>query len=107
MLRRFLPALIICTGAFAAAGAIGTPAAPPTVAATQVSVLTASEVVQNLDDFVQNLDDFVQNLDDFVQILDQTSDWHRALGMLQQDASQPSDVLILYANRQIAGVLNS
>jgi small-conductance mechanosensitive channel len=81
MLRRFLPALIACTGAFAALGAVSTPDAPPSVAATQVSVLTASEVVQ---------------------ILDQTSDWYRTLGMLQQNASQPSDVLILYANRQIA-----
>jgi len=99
MLRRFLPALIVCAGTFAAAGAVSTPAAPPSVAAplsvaavpsvaappavaaTQVSVLTASEVVQ---------------------ILDQTSEWYRTLGMLQQNASQPSDVLILYANRQIA-----
>jgi len=80
MLRRILPALIVCTGAFAATG-VGTPDAPPSVATTQVSVLTASEVVQ---------------------ILDQTSDWYRTLGMLQQNASQPSDVLILYANRQIA-----
>jgi small-conductance mechanosensitive channel len=79
MLIRFLPALIVCTGALAARAA-DTPA-PASVAATQVSVLTAGEVVQ---------------------ILDQTSDWHRALGMLQQNASQPSDVLILYANRQIA-----
>jgi small-conductance mechanosensitive channel len=81
MLSRFLPSLIVCTSAIAAAGAANTPAAPPGVAATPVSVLTAAEVVQ---------------------ILDQTSDWHRALGMLQQNASQPSDVLILYANRQIA-----
>src|SRR5258708_25246411 len=87
MLRRFLPASMVCTGAFAAAGPVSTPAAPPkvaatlSVAATPVSVLTASEVVQ---------------------ILDQTSEWYRTLGMLQQNASQPSDVLILYANRQIA-----
>jgi len=89
MLRRFLPGLICCLGAFAAAGAVSTTAAPPNPTAAPpnppaapVSVLTASEVVQ---------------------ILDQTSDWYRALGMLQQNSSQPSDVLILYANRQIAG----
>jgi hypothetical protein len=81
MLRRFLPAFIVCTSAFAATGAVSTPDAPPSVATTQVSVLTASEVVQ---------------------ILDQTSDWYRTLGMLQQNARQPSDVLILYANHQIA-----
>ncbi len=48
---------------------------------TQVSVLSASEVVQ---------------------ILDQTSEWYRTLGLQQQNAQQPSEVLILYGNRQIA-----
>jgi hypothetical protein len=48
---------------------------------TPVSVLSANEVVE---------------------ILDQTSDWYRALEPQQQSAGQPSEVLILYANRQIA-----
>jgi hypothetical protein len=48
---------------------------------TQVSVLSASEVVQ---------------------ILDQTSEWYRSLGLQQQNSLQPSEVLILYGNRQIA-----
>jgi small-conductance mechanosensitive channel len=81
MICRFAPSLVVFIGAFAAAGAVSPTATPPSVDTTQVSVLTASEVVQ---------------------ILDQTSDWYRALGMLQQNTSQPSDVLILYANRQIA-----
>lgn len=37
-----------------------------------------------------------------VQILDQTVDWYRTLGTQQQTANQPSDLLILYANRQTA-----
>jgi small-conductance mechanosensitive channel len=37
-----------------------------------------------------------------VQILDATVDWYRTLGVQQQAATQPSDLLILYANRQTA-----
>ncbi|MEJ1962598.1 MAG: mechanosensitive ion channel family protein [Gammaproteobacteria bacterium] len=37
-----------------------------------------------------------------VQILDETVDWYRMLGIQQQAATQPSDLLILYANRQTA-----
>ncbi|HVN46126.1 MAG TPA: mechanosensitive ion channel domain-containing protein [Steroidobacteraceae bacterium] len=37
-----------------------------------------------------------------VQILDQTVDWYRTLGLQQQSATQPSDLLLLYANQQTA-----
>ena len=37
-----------------------------------------------------------------IQILDETVDWYRMLGLQQQSATQPSDLLILYANRQAA-----
>jgi small-conductance mechanosensitive channel len=40
--------------------------------------------------------------DQVVRILDETVDWYRTLGVQQQAATQPSDLLILYANRQIA-----
>ena len=50
-------------------------------APAQVSVLTGPEVVQ---------------------ILDATVDWYRTLGTQQQNATQPSDLLILFANRQTA-----
>src|ERR1700733_9038575 len=74
MLARFLLISIASLlGAFAAA--------QPTIDATQASVLSASEVVE---------------------ILDRTSDWYRTLGLPQQNSLQPSEVLILYANRQIA-----
>jgi small-conductance mechanosensitive channel len=37
-----------------------------------------------------------------IQVLDQTIDWYRTLGVQQQAASEPSDLLILYDNRQAA-----
>src|SRR5215469_16776597 len=37
-----------------------------------------------------------------VQILDETVDWYRTLGAQQQSATQPSDLLLFYANRQTA-----
>jgi len=40
--------------------------------------------------------------DEVVHILDETVDWYRTLGVQQQSATQPSDLLILYANRQAA-----
>jgi small-conductance mechanosensitive channel len=40
--------------------------------------------------------------DQVVQILDETVDWYRTLGVQQQAATQPSDLLILYANQQTA-----
>jgi small-conductance mechanosensitive channel len=47
----------------------------------QVSVLTGGQVIR---------------------ILDDTVEWYRALGTQQQNATQPSDLLILFANRQTA-----
>jgi len=37
-----------------------------------------------------------------IQVLDQTIDWYRTLGIQQQAATEPSDLLILYDNRQTA-----
>src|SRR5665213_598545 len=37
-----------------------------------------------------------------IDLLDQTIDWYRTLGIQQQAANQPSDVLILYDNRRTA-----
>ncbi len=44
----------------------------------------------------------VLSAEQVVQILDETLDWYRTLGTQQQSATQPSDLLILYANRQTA-----
>jgi hypothetical protein len=56
-------------------------AARDTVGTAQVAVLTDDQVVR---------------------LLDETVDWYRTLGIQQQSVSQPSDVIILYANRQTA-----
>ncbi|MGC2033145.1 MAG: hypothetical protein WA642_24235, partial [Steroidobacteraceae bacterium] len=37
-----------------------------------------------------------------IQVLDQTIDWYRTLGIQQQAAGEPSDLLILFDNRQTA-----
>jgi small-conductance mechanosensitive channel len=37
-----------------------------------------------------------------IQLLDQTIDWYRTLGIQQQTANEPSDLLILYDNRLAA-----
>src|SRR5258706_3530327 len=37
-----------------------------------------------------------------IQVLDQTIDWYRTLGVQQQVSTEPSDLLILYDNRQTA-----
>jgi small-conductance mechanosensitive channel len=45
----------------------------------------------------------VLNGNQIVQILDETVQWYRTLGAQQQNSSQPSDLLIYYANQQTAG----
>ena len=45
----------------------------------------------------------VLNGNQIIQILDQTVQWYRTLGAQQQSSSQPSDLLIYYANQQTAG----
>src|ERR1700736_186241 len=71
-------AVVCATGAHAV-----NPSDPPSAGASnpRVSVLTGEQVVQ---------------------ILDETVDWYRTLGTQQQNATQPSDLLILFANRQTA-----
>jgi len=44
----------------------------------------------------------VLNGNQIIQILDQTVQWYRTLGAQQQSSSQPSDLLIYYANQQTA-----
>src|SRR3954467_6167139 len=74
------PALSARIARFAAPAAEA-PTQPATTAAESRAVMTGDQVVQ---------------------ILDETVDWYRTLGVQQQSATQPSDLLILYANRQIA-----
>lgn len=78
-------ALLILLGAVAPhAGAADAAPPAPTATADSRAVMTGDQVVQ---------------------ILDETVDWYRTLGTQQQAATQPSDLLILYANRQIADKL--
>src|SRR5580692_8937006 len=79
MRRLLLPVLLAALGMGGGlgAGADSSPAAQD----SRVSVLTADQVIQ---------------------ILDETVDWYRTLGTQQQNATQPSDLLILFANRQTA-----
>ena len=67
--------------AFAVFAAAAADQSPPAASPTRASVLSADQVIQ---------------------ILDDTVDWYRTLGTQQQAASQPSDLLILFANRQTA-----
>jgi hypothetical protein len=77
----FLLALL-AAAALLAGGAQAANAPAPTAASdSRVSVLTGEQVIQ---------------------ILDDTVDWYRTLGTQQQNATQPSDLLILFANRQTA-----
>src|SRR3981189_360573 len=68
----------VCGGG---AHAAAEPSAPPAAVSNSRAVLTGEQVVQ---------------------ILDETVDWYRTLGIQQQHATQPSDLLILFANRQTA-----
>src|SRR5437763_738087 len=80
-LALLLTAGALLDGAIAADAPGSSPAASPAQATTSRAVMTGEQVVR---------------------ILDETVDWYRTLGAQQQSATQPSDLLILYANRQIA-----
>src|SRR5689334_14891504 len=80
-LALLLAAGALLDGGIAADAPGSSPAAPPAHAITPRAVMTGEQVVR---------------------ILDETVDWYRTLGAQQQAATQPSDLLILYANRQIA-----
>jgi hypothetical protein len=80
ILAAYLGGVCVADEAVKPAAPADTPTLAP-AAAAHVSVLTGDQVIQ---------------------ILDQTVEWYRTLGTQQQTASQPSDLLILYANQQTA-----
>src|SRR4051812_34358328 len=80
-LALLLTAGALLDGAIAADAPGSSLAVPPAQAITSRAVMTGEQVMR---------------------ILDETVDWYRTLGAQQQSATQPSDLLILYANRQIA-----
>src|SRR5215471_5867982 len=75
--------LLLLLGSLPGAAAVVAAEAPPVSPQppTRVSPLTAEQLIE---------------------ILDETVDWYRTLGIQQQSATQPSDLLLLYANRQTA-----
>ncbi|HSV19155.1 MAG TPA: mechanosensitive ion channel domain-containing protein [Casimicrobiaceae bacterium] len=79
-------ALLLTAGALLD-GAIAADAPPPSPVATSAQATRSRAVMTG---------------EQVVRILDETVDWYRTLGAQQQSATQPSDLLILYANRQIA-----
>ena len=66
---------------------------PPATASTAATAATATTAAPHVSPL---------GAEQLVQILDQTVDWYRTLGLQQQSATQPSDLLLLYANRQTA-----
>jgi small-conductance mechanosensitive channel len=74
----------------AAAPAVSAPATTTTPAAASTAVPVSTAHVA------------VLTGDQVLQILDETVDWYRTLGTQQQSSTQPSDLLILYANQQTA-----
>jgi small-conductance mechanosensitive channel len=71
-------ALLLAAHGLANAATAQSPAAPTTA---QVAPMTGPQIIQ---------------------VLDQTIDWYRTLGVQQQASTEPSDLLILYDNRQTA-----
>jgi len=86
------PTFLALWAVFAVAGA-ALAAAPSPVAAPAAAAASAVAPDANI---------AVLNADQVIQILDETVDWYRTLGTQQQNAGEPSDLLILYANRQTA-----
>ena len=68
-----------------------------------VLTFATSAAAQDVDDADAQLSSrAVMTSEQVVQILNDTVDWYRMLGIQQQSATQPSDLLILYANGKIA-----
>jgi small-conductance mechanosensitive channel len=62
----------------------------------------AAAVAQPADSAAPTGSRAVMTAEQVVQVLDETVDWYRTLGTQQQVATQPSELLVLYANRQAA-----
>lgn len=80
----------VVTPVAAASGGTAPPSAAPPAPATPANSATPAASMA------------VLTGEQVIQILDDTVDWYRTLGTQQQNATQPSDLLILFANRQTA-----
>jgi small-conductance mechanosensitive channel len=90
-IRILITGLVLATLAQAA-----TPPEPPPARNSAAAAAPANPAA------VTTADIAVLSADQVLQILDQTVDWYRTLGTQQQSSTQPSDLLILYANQQTA-----
>ncbi len=72
------------------------PAAPPKNAASQGAAADKPDAAAS------QTARAVMSGEQVIRILDETVNWYRMLGVQQQSSTQPSDLLILYANRQTA-----
>jgi small-conductance mechanosensitive channel len=86
--NRFIALICSCLTFAICARAQDSPRAPAAAAQTRPADPVANRAVMNGDQVVR--------------ILDETVGWYRMLGVQQQSSTQPSDLLILYANRQTA-----
>ena len=78
--------LVLSAPVTLAAQSAGKPAAAPATPAAPVTAAVAAPMTGP----------------QVIELLDKTVDWYRTLGMQQQAANEPSDLLILYDNRQTA-----
>ncbi|MEP7245007.1 MAG: mechanosensitive ion channel domain-containing protein [Gammaproteobacteria bacterium] len=94
-IRLKLAATLVFSTVLNAAAAADAPSPPPSAPATSAAAAEAASTPADNSRAVMTGEQVVQ-------ILDETVDWYRTLGAQQQSANQPSDLLILYANRQTA-----
>lgn len=114
VLSRIAPLLILITGLYSLAGHAATPAAqsagPPASPAARSGDSPASAAPAAKSNAVApapandaaGASIAPMSAAQVVELLDQTIGWYRTLGVQQQAANEPSDLLILYDNRQTA-----
>jgi small-conductance mechanosensitive channel len=102
-LSAVMPALLLALNA-----AASSPAQSPTVPPTSPVAQPTSPAAQPASPVGQPASPIAPSVvppmsgPQIIQVLDQTIDWYRTLGVQQQAANEPSDLLILYDNRQTA-----
>jgi small-conductance mechanosensitive channel len=87
------PRLVAAQTAVAPAGAARAKVTPPAAASSTVAPAAVAPVTAPAAPMTGP---------QVIQLLDQTIGWYRTLGIQQQAANEPSDLLILYDNRQTA-----
>src|SRR5258706_591841 len=97
-----VPAAVFLSLWFGAGVAAPSGAAPPIAAPPIAAPPTATPPIATPPISAPDSRASVLTAEQVIQILDETVDWYRTLGAQQQNATQPSDLLFLFANRQTA-----